>query len=51
MHSGLLVSKLLFQVEYSIIGQILQGNYTGFGCNKIAKVIDYQILADTLIIK
>ena len=38
-------------MEYSITGQILKINYTGLCDNNITKVIDYQILADTLMIK
>ena len=39
-------------MEYVIIGQILkQINYIGFACNNIAKIVDYQILANTLILK
>ena len=43
----------IFQVEYSIIGQIPQNKldlYIGFGGNITAKFIDYQILANTLIL-
>ena len=52
LHTGLLVSKLFFQVDYSNIDQVIKKiNYTGFGGNNIAKFIDFQILADTLIIQ
>ena len=40
-----MVRKQYFQVGYSII------DYIGFGDNNIVKFIDFQILADTLIIK
>ena len=38
-------------MDYSITGQILKINYAGCGDNNIAKVIDYEILADRLVIK
>ena len=50
MHSGLVVSKRFFQVEYPIIGQMLK-NYTGFDGNNISNSIDYQLLADTFMMK
>ena len=43
-----LVSKLIFKVEYSIIGQVLKRNYCGFDGNNIATFIDFYLLADTL---
>ena len=39
------IRKQYFRVGYSVI------DYIGFGDNNIVKFIDYQILADTLIIK
>ena len=45
-----LVSKHIFQVKYLIICQILKINYIKFGDNNVAKFIDYQILAYTLIL-
>ena len=38
-------------MEYSITGQILKRNDTGFSGNNFPKVIEYQILADTFITK
>ena len=49
--SGLLVSKQFFQVEYSVIGQMLKITCTDFGGNNRAKFIYYQILPDTLMTK
>ena len=51
MPNSALVNKQFFKLQYSIIGQILVYIFADFVANNIGKFNDYQIFANTLILK